>query len=317
MVKLRKAGKRNRFLKILSGITEAILLQLLWWLVALQSPEDASAFGRRLWSWLGPRLEKNRHILANVRTAFPDKTPEDHYQLTREIWGSFGSVLAEYACLDKLVDTDRPNPYVELVYRYGDGSVLTDDVPRIYFSAHIGNWELGTLPAKHFRRIPSTLYTPQNNPLLERMLQRKREPLGISFSQKVNGMRALYQSIKKGESIGLLADVRVDSGPAVPFLGHDAHSTPAIAWLSLKTHAEIVPIQTERLSDAHYRVTVHPGFRAELQEGETEKQAIKRVTADIAKIVEGWVLKDPGQWWCNARRWPKKELMWKLGAYDL
>lgn len=301
---------------MLSWATKVLMLQLMWWLVAWRSPQGASAFGRRLWSWLGPRLEKNRHILANVRMAFPDKTPEQHYQLTREIWGSFGSVLAEYPHLGKLVDIDRPNPCVEVVYLYGDGSVLTDDEPRIFFSAHIANWELGVLPGRRFRKIPRTLYAPQSHALLERMLQKKREPLGVDFSQKVSGMRALYQSIKKGESIGLLADVRVDDGPGVPFFGHDAHSSPAPAWLSLKTGAEIVPVQTERLSDAHYRVTVHPGFCAQLQQGETEKQAIKRVTADIAKIVEGWVRKDPGQWWCNNRRWPKEELMRKLGAYD-
>ena len=315
MAKILWTGKEKiRLQQYLPWLGEAFLLQLLWWSVAWRSPENASAVGRRVMSWLGPRLTKHRHILANIRTAFPQKTPEEHTQIARDIWGGLGCVLAEYVHLGKLIDIDRPDPYVEVVYRYGDGSIMKDDVPRIFFSAHIANWELSSLPMRHFKHKPDTIYGPQNNLLLERMIQRKRNQLNVGFTHKINGTRALYRSMQKGLSTGMMADVRVDRGPSVPFFGNNAPSSPTLAWLSLKTGADIVPVEVERLGDARYRVTVHPGFRTEVKPGETEKQATARVTADIAKIVEGWVRKNPDQWWCNKHRWTRR-LMKQLGNY--
>ena len=219
MAKILWTGKESsKLLQTTLWRVEALALRLLWLVVSGKSPEQASRYGKRVMSWLGPKTKKHRHIVANMRIAFPDKSENEIHQIAADIWGTLGSVLAEYVHLEKLVELDGDNPYTELIYKTEDGLELTEEVPRIYIAAHIANWELSSLFARKFNKMPNTIYGPQNNLVIESMIQKKRAPLNCGFTNKVNGVRALYKSMKAGESVGMMADVRIDGGPMTPFL---------------------------------------------------------------------------------------------------
>ena len=56
----------------------------------------------------------------------------------------------------------------------------------------------------------------------------------------------------------MLIDQKMNDGIAVPFFGRDAMTAPAIAQFGLRLGCVLVPVRTERLKGAHFRVTISP-----------------------------------------------------------
>ena len=80
------------------------------------------------------------------------------------------------------------------------------------------------------------------------MVQRRRRALGCGFVPNDVGARPLLAELAAGRSLGLLADLRVDSGELVPFFGEPAPTTLVPARLALKFGYPLVPIRVERLA---------------------------------------------------------------------
>ena len=295
----------SRLLQRAGWALEAALLYLLWGLVRLFPVDRASRLGGRIMQWIGLRSKKNRHVLANLRVAFPDRDEQTIRRLAAGSWANLGSVLAEFVHLDRITAADSADPRIDVVYEGCDAGSLRRDGPCIIITAHLANWELVAFVGQQACGSLDAIYSPQNNLYLEHMVQRMREPLRCTFYGKVNAVRAMFRSLKRGRSIGLLADVRVDGGTLVPFFGMDAESTTTPAWLSLKTGCRIVPVHVERLRDAHFRITLGPPLRAERGEGETDQDALLRTTLAINHRIEDWIRAHPEQWLCTKRRWPK------------
>ena len=315
MARIIWSGSENTVIRALGWRLEALVLRSLWWLVAPLSLDRASAAGRRMFALLGPRSTKHRHVLANLRTAFPQLSRAETQRLAVAVWGNVGAVAAEFAQLHKLTDPGHNAGRVEIVGADPRGQGPAVATPCVFVTAHLANWELAAYVAQQLTGALDVVYTPQDNPYLDRMIQQRRRALGCGFIGKVNAVRAMLKSLKDGRSVGLLVDTRVDEAPLQPFFEVDASVTTAPAWLALKTGCPIVPIQVERLRDARFRVILHPALRVERQEGETAEQAVARAMRTVTLTVESWIRAHPGDWMCTKRRWPK-ELMRQRGAYD-
>ncbi len=306
MAKILWSGSGNRFLQALGWWVEALLLRGLWWLSRPMSLDRASATGRRVLSWLGPYSGKQRHVLANLQTAFPDRSRDEIERLAVGVWGNVGAVAAEFAQLEKLTDPDVARERLEIVHRNRDPDFLAGSKPVVFVTAHCANWELAAWAAQRQSAGLDVVYTPQANPQLDKLIQAKRGALGCGFIGKVNAVRSMLKSLRGGRSVGLLVDTRVDEGPLEPFFGVPANVTTAPAWLALKTGCDVVPIQVERIRDARFRLTFHPPLRVTQQEGGTVDQAVSRVTREINAVVESWIGAHPSDWMCTKRRWPKE-----------
>ncbi|MCO6411871.1 MAG: lysophospholipid acyltransferase family protein [Thiogranum sp.] len=294
---------------------EALMLQLLWGLVTLMPVDRASATGRRIMAWIGPRTAKHRHVLANLRMVCPQCSHQDIERLATGVWGNIGAVFAEFTKLPLLTDPRRNQQRLEMVYTPAASEVLRSGNPCVFVSAHLANWEMLGYAVNRAAGAVDVIYNPQPNPWLEKIVQKRRRVLGCGYVGKVNSVRRFYNLLQHGRSVGLMVDVRVDGGASLPFCGADASVTTTPAWLSLKTGCAIVPVQVERIRDARYRVTFHAPLRSERGAGETRDDAILRTTRDINARVETWVKAHPGEWWCTKRRWPK-DIMKQRGAYS-
>ena len=102
----------------------------------------------------------------------------------------------------------------------------------------------------------SVVYTPEPNPLIARMLQRRRQALGCAFVAKSEGLRPLVRDLSQGRSIGLIVDRRNDRGEMLPFFGREAAMTTSPARLALKFGCQLVPTRVERTGRSRFRVTV-------------------------------------------------------------
>ena len=285
---------------------DALVLRVLWWLLTPLPVDWASATGRRVFGLLGRRSRKNRHVLANLMTAFPEKRRDEIERLAVEVWGNFGAVASEFAQLRKLTDPARNRGRLEIVPDSRDPAFPVANGPCIFVTAHCGNWELGAHVVQQYVDALDVIYAPQANPHLDRLIQEKRQALGCNFVSKEKGVRALLRALKSGRSVGLVVDTRIDEGPLLPFFGVETPVTTTPAWLALKTGCPIVPVQSQRILDARFRIIFHPALQAVRRHDETPEQAALRVTGDINALVESWIRARPADWMCTKRRWPKE-----------
>ena len=284
-------------------LAQALGLSTVWLVSAALSPDRASAAGRWLMERLGPRQPRTLKIKRNLRYAFPDRNEDQIEALARETWGNFGAVMAEYPHLGVIRKSRHPQR-IETVIKGDIEAFQKPNTPAIFVTAHIGNWEL----AAGFivdRGIPlSVIHSEQSNPLVLSLLQRKREMLGCDFVAKEAGVRPLIRLLEKGTSIGLLADVKIPTGEPLSFFGRDALTTVTPARLALKFNCELVPVQVERLHQAHFRITFHPPILPDDPTGDRQTQTLQ-MTRKINALYESWIHARPGQWWCAKNRWPK------------
>ena len=306
MAMILRRRKKKKSGQLFGERRDALVLRLLWWLLTPLPMDWASAAGRRVFGLLGPRSRKNRHVLANLMTAFPEKRPDEIERLAAEVWGNFGAVAIEFALLPKLTDPARNRGRIEIVPDFRAPAFPAGNGPCIFVTAHCANWELAAYAAQQYTGALDVIYSPQGNPHLDRLIQEKRQALGCGFISKDSGVRGLLRALKNGRSVGLVVDTRIDEGPLVPFFGVETHVTTTPAWLALKTGCAIVPVQVERIRHAHFRVTFHAALQAARRQGETQEQAALRVTSDINALVESWIRAHPADWMCTKRRWPKE-----------
>lgn len=307
---LRKQAQRRPLLQRLLWAVDLLLIGLLYGLLRLLPVRVASALGRRLGRLAGPALRsRSQHIRNNLQVAFPDMPAEEVRALVPEVWGNAGAVLAEYAHMARL--SAPGSPYLDIRFM---GEPPQPQQPAIYVSAHQANWEVagGALSSLG---VPFTvLYTPPDNPWLDRLLVRSRRVLNCELLPRENSMRPLLRALQSGRSAAMVMDRRTDEGEAVPLFGHDKPTSTLPARLALKFDCPLIPIRVERLPRARFRVTFYPALSPTDATQSTDAIALD-LTGQINRLFEQWISERPGEWFCSKRIWPKGILPPKAARY--
>ena len=289
-------------LRLVMWPVQGFALALFWSCCAVMSPERGAAFGARLGRVLGPRFHWHRRLRDNLTIALPHATADQVEICAREVWGSFGATLAEYAHFGTITERafDR---HVEVALHPAIKAHRHSGRPFVFVTAHLGNWEISAATARHLGLPVTVVYSPQANPLTKWLVQRQRRHLRCRFLTTDDGLRPLLQELHAGRSIGLLVDVRVKSGDAVPFCGQDTTTTLVPARLALKFGCPLVPVRVERLRPAQFRVTAYDPVLPD-DAAAADLQA-RRMMARVNALFEAWIVARPHEWQCFQNRWPK------------
>ena len=300
---LRKTADRWPIVQQATWAVEAFLFGTFLRIAQVLPADSVAALSRRTLKWLGPKQPKNRIVRRNLQLAFPDKTDEEISILASEIWGNMGAILAEYAHLDDIC-VHAADERLQIVTQGRIEAFDRPGQPSIIISAHLGNWEV-IAAAVTRQGVPLTsVYTPLQNPRLDRILMRRRQALGCRLIPRDESMRSLIRELSAGRSIGMVMDQRVDSGKPIPLFGIDKLTTLIPARLALRHGGELIPARTERLSDARFRVTFYPPVQPDDATGTEIDKAIQ-MTRKVNQLFEDWIRERPQDWFCTKRRWPK------------
>ena len=267
--------------------------------------DAASALGGRLGRLIGPRLGLARRARENLARAMPELSHAERESVVAAMWEHLGRVLAEYPHLGALGPYDGEGR-VEVIGVEHVDALRDDGIGGIFFSAHLGNWEIASLGATQRGMAVVHVYRAANNPRIERLIRRARAPIGGEHHPKsARGMRALVAALRRGEHLGMLVDQKYNEGIAVPFFGREAMTAPALAQLALRYRVPVVPVRVERLAGARFRLTILPPLDlADTGDREADvRAAMRRVNA----LLEEWIRARPEQWLWLHRRWPKEE----------
>jgi len=240
---------------------------------------------------------------ANLRAAFPEKTPAEVETIVREMCDNLGRTVAEYAHLDKF-SLQGPNPRLEIVNREHGDKAVASGKGVMFFSGHLANWEMMPFVAQQLGYEGGEVYRPPNNPIIDRWLvsQRAKNGPADQIAKGPQGTRRIFTLLRRGKSIFLLTDQKTNEGIAAPFFGREAMTTPAPAMFALRLGSVLLPTSNERLNGSRFRTTIHPPLQF-TPSGDQERD-VHALTCLINDAVEKMVRARPSQWLWIHRRWP-------------
>ncbi len=275
---------------------EAFALRLFYGMLSLLPLDVASATGGFLARLIGPRLKAHKIARANIDRFLPGLSEQEKQKLLTGMWDHLGRVACELPHISK--DT--------LIKRIECESM--EHLPRpdegvMFFSGHIGNWELLPTVALGGGVATTAVYREANNPYVDKLIADIRaKRVRNMFAKGPRGAVKMARAIKNNEAIAMLVDQKMNEGIAVPFFGVDAMTAPAIAQMALRYDLPIIPARVMRTKGAYFTASISPHLAYE-KTGDVEKDTLA-IMSEINRMLESWIRECPEQWFWVHKRWP-------------
>lgn len=277
---------------------EAFFLLVFFRVFRLLPLDIASAIGGEIGRMVGPFFSAHKTAQRNIAAAFPDMSVKEINRITGAMWENLGRVGAEYSSLPGTRLTSRLSVTgAEHLPQKGEAA--------LFFSGHLGNWEL-LCPVAFDRGVDlSIVYRHTNNPYVDTMIAEMRKSHCSELIAKgLRGGMKILGALKRYGSVAMLVDQKQNNGIAVPFFGRDAMTSPAIAEIALKYAIPIIPARVIRTKGAYFHSIIYPPLEIE-KTGDHKTDVLKVMTA-INALLEGWIREHPEQWFWVHKRWPKQ-----------
>ena len=167
--------------------------------------------------------------------------------------------------------------------------------PIIIISGHIGSWEAVRAVLKNYDLTSAALYQRNRNVFYERLhlkaIKEGGEPI---FEVGRSGTRKMITLIKSGGVVALMIDQAVKGGQYFKFLGLPAKTSTAIAEISMKYDAMLIPAYGIRTDNSDIKVTFDKPI---------ELRSVSHITKEMNLSLEKRIIEAPTQWYWPHRRW--------------
>ncbi len=262
-------------------------------------PLDISSWiGSKIGPFVGQFFSANRTALDNLSRAFPENTLKQNLTIRDNMWAHLGRVAAEFSSLPGTRLSSRVTVFgAEYLPKKGDAV--------LFFSGHVGNWEM-LYPMGNDRGVPiGIIYRHINNPLIDKLVANMRKNHATTLVAKgIRGSVQLIKALKRGESLAMLVDQKMNNGIAIPFFGRNAMTSTAVAELALKYNIPIVPTRIIRTHGANFDGHIYPPLV--IEKTENHAKDVENIMKQINAILEEWIRAYPEQWFWVHKRWPKE-----------
>ena len=286
--------------KNLKNSCEYFLLIFFYFISKIIGLKISSILGGLLLSIYGKFSSKNKIAIKNLNMVFPNKSIEEKKIIIKNMWFHFGRVLGEY-------------PHLNNIRAFNDKYVKIEGIENLllplkkynnclFFSAHLGNWELTSHPLTESGYKISFIYRSPNNKKVDELLRKIRMNYGVDLIRKGSvGARKCIKILKQEKgNIGMLIDQKMNDGIETNFFGQKTMTASAIAKFSLKYKCPIIPSVCRRKSDINFVIKYLP---------EISYQKVKKLGTEtkvmnlLNNYVESWIRESPDQWIWIHNRW--------------
>ena len=290
-------------------IIEAFFL-VIWIIICrLIGIDFASALGSKIVKIIGPLSKFDKRAENNIKKIFPELKIEEQNNIKNSMWDNLGRNIGEFAFAKKLnpYNDQSLNSYKNKPRFIIEGQQHIEDICNmktgaIFFSAHIGNWEICPLILTGKKLKVTSIYRHANNSLNEKIIQWLRKGISFYAPKGPGGAKTLFKVLRNKEFAAILADQKLNEGILIDFLGHPAKTATAIGELSLKLSIPIVPIHVQRMKGATFKYIIEKPIMIKKNNYNHDKELLILLNK-INKILERWVLKCPEQWLWIHNRW--------------
>ncbi len=295
----------RKFFKYLSYPFEALLFSLMVLIGFFLPFSWGSATGSFLVGSLGPLLPKKTQIIRrNFQLAGFEFTKGKEDQIIKGVWQNLGRTLLEYVRLPYQSPFGKNSPYTVEGLEHLD-ALIHDEKPGLLFSAHCGNWEVGTYIAQKRGLKTAQITRFLNNPLTRFLVNTIHERVARKVIPKGSeGAKEIMKELKLGHHVSMLADQKMNDGLAVPFFGREAMTAPAFARMALKFNCPILPFQVIRTNGVKCKIIYYPPLT--IPKTGTDQEKALSILKQMNNHIEAWIREHPEQWFWIHRRWPKE-----------
>ncbi len=263
-----------------------------------------SAIGGWLFSTLGPLIKaKNKIIYRNLELAGFDYNEAQKKKLIKKMWENLGRTSFEYTRLPGQDPFGPNSPYTIEGIEHID-KLINDGKPGLLFSAHMGNWEVGTHVAQKRGLVTAQVTRFLNNPLVRYMVNTIHGRVARKVIPKSDaGARDIIRELKAGNHVSMLGDQKMDQGESIPFFTKNAMTAKAFARMVLKFDCPLLPFHVIRQKGVRCKVIYYPPL--EVPHSGTSAEKTTALLCQMNTHIENWIKEIPDQWFWVHRRWPK------------
>ena len=284
-----------KHIKYFLEFTFIIFLFLIFKLIGLKLSRILAAY---LFANLGPLFRSKKTIYSNISLAFPNSEDNLKKNISRNMWQSYGRILAEYTFIKNFRNLNSEK-YLNIT-----GQKILDDIknsnePVIFISGHFDNFELMAMHIEKSGINLAAIYRPLNNYFLNPTMEniRKKFICEKQIKKGISGTKEILKHFKSGTSIALMIDQRVSQGIKSTFFNKDALTTTIPAQFVKKFNCKIVPIFIERNNVENFNLEIMSPLTFNNQE------TVESITLKLNKILEKMITKNPYQWIWSHNRW--------------
>ena len=284
--------------KILKYFFQFVILIILFLIFKVLGLKIASNFSKRIGILLGPLFRSKKLIQQNILKAFPSLDDDEIKKISKGMWGNYGRILSEYVFLEYFRKSNLKNN-VEIEGHEILEKIKKEKKPVIFISGHFNNFELMAMYIENSGINLAAIYRPLNNKFLNPLMEKLRIKYICQNQIKkgISGMKKMLYLFREGTSIALMIDQRVSQGIKSKFFHHDAYTTTIPAQFVKKFNCPVVPIYIERIEGVNFKLKINNPIDFK------KKDTIESITADLNKIIENMILKNPDQWIWSHNRW--------------
>jgi KDO2-lipid IV(A) lauroyltransferase len=270
-------------------------------------PAMASNLAGGVAAAIGPLLPVSRVARANLQAALPELDASAHKRILRGCWESLGRTAGEFPHLGRLPQNSAAGPGWEVQGEDVLRDLFARGGPAIFFSGHIGNWEI--LPrASTFYGLPcANFYRAAANARIDALIRHTREKAAGQalkfFPKGRNGARQALNHLGSGGFLAILVDQKMNDGIEARLFGLPAMTAPALASLALHFRCPVVPALAQRIGPARLRLAIETPLP--LPQSGNRKQDVAALTQQVNDVLERWIRASPESWLWLHRRWPK------------
>jgi KDO2-lipid IV(A) lauroyltransferase len=247
-------------------------------------------------------VSRRKTAIENLHLAFPDFSSRRCRHLARQTFCHLGAMTCDAVSAFRFSEAELCARLTIEGWEHLDAARAAGNGV-LAMSAHLGSWEIAAYPIGLYREPLHVIGRPLDNPHLDHHLSASRTRFGNATISKRNAARDSLRVLRSGGVVGILIDQRVrpSQGIEVPFMGHDAITSPLLARLAQKTGAPVVPLFGHMEPNGRYRVTFHPP----LWPGDAQDADAGELTRRYLEVVEDQIRPHPEQWLWMHRRWKK------------
>ena len=286
--------------KKITEIIEYLALLIFYYFSKLIGLRISSFTGGVVMSIYGMLSGKNDVAIKNLDKIFPNKNVSEKKKIVHKMWFHFGRVIGEYPHLENIKTLTNKNISIRGLNNLING--LEKNRNCLFFSAHLGNWELTSHPLTESGYNISFIYRAPNNKLVDNLLRKIRNKYGVKLIKKGSeGAKDCISVLKReGGNIGMLIDQKMNDGIEAKFFNYKTMTASAIAKFSLKYKCPIIPAVCVRKRGVQFEISYLPEVSYEkIVKLKTELNIMNYLNS----YVEKWIKECPDQWIWIHNRW--------------
>jgi Kdo2-lipid IVA lauroyltransferase/acyltransferase len=299
---VRRAGE---FLRLVNYWLIAQLARAALIVLRLLPMDAALNFADRVTRLFGPLFGRHRVALDNLRKAFPEKSEAEIRAVALDMWGHMARLAGEYVYLDRLFDYRADDPAEGRIEGIGIDRyrrLAAESKPHIFFTAHIGNFEMIPMAGERYGLYATAMFRPPNNPFIaDYILSTRSTKMGSLIASRRGAAIGLARILEAGGNVGVLVDQKFANGIRTTFFGRECETSPLLPKLARQYDVDVYPARSMRLPGNRFRLELEEKLDLPRDaEGKVDVAATAQLLNDV---VERWVREDPAQWMWFHKRW--------------